>query len=88
MFPEDTNLELIYRCSRDSFKAAPYHQKVDNQGPHVILAKSKDYNQIFGGNILSINLNVKIKNMKFIMVLIGLNILVVELIYTYTMTAM
>ena len=50
MIPGCTKLDLIYRGSRDSFKVAPYHQKVDNQGPHVILLISKDYNQIFGGS--------------------------------------
>ena len=49
MFPSDKKLELIYRGSRDSFKVAAYHQKVDDQGPHVVLVISKDYNQIFGG---------------------------------------
>ena len=49
MIPSCTRLDLIYRGSQDSFKAAAYHKKVDNQGPHVILIISKDHNQIFGG---------------------------------------
>ena len=49
MIPSCTKLELIYRGSRDSFKADAYHQKVDNQGAHVTLVISKDDNQIFGG---------------------------------------
>ncbi len=51
MIPGCTKLELLFRGSRDSFKAAVYHPKVDNKGPYVILAKSKDHNQIFGGSI-------------------------------------
>ncbi|MFN9898211.1 MAG: TLD domain-containing protein [bacterium] len=39
---------MIYRGSRDGFKAAVFHQKVDNQGPHVVLIISKEHNQIFG----------------------------------------
>ena len=49
MIPKCNKLELIYRGSRDSFKAAAYHKKVDNEGPYVVLAISKDHNQIFGG---------------------------------------
>ena len=49
MIPSDKKLELIFRGSRDSFKAEAYHKKVDNQGPHVVLIISKDHNQIFGG---------------------------------------
>ena len=30
MFTIGTNLELIYRGSRDTFKAAVYHEKLDN----------------------------------------------------------
>ena len=48
MLPSYKKLELIYRGSRDEFKAAPFHQKVDNQGTHVVLLKSKEHNQIFG----------------------------------------
>ena len=49
MFYAGKKLELIYRGSRDSFKSDAYHQKVDNQGPHVVLIISKNHNQIFGG---------------------------------------
>jgi len=48
MFSEGTKLELLFRGSKDGFKAVPYHQKVDNQGPHVVLLLSKEHNQIFG----------------------------------------
>jgi len=48
MFPSDKKLELIFRGSKDEFKAAPFHQKVDNQGPHVVLLLSKEHNQMFG----------------------------------------
>jgi hypothetical protein len=50
MLPPNIRLELLFRASRDGFKAVPYHQKVDNQGPHVVLIKSKDHNQIFGAS--------------------------------------
>ena len=30
MLPEGTKLQLIFRGSRDGFKIAPFHQKVDN----------------------------------------------------------
>jgi len=48
MLPEGTKLDLIYRGSRDEFKAASFHQKVDNQGPHVVLLISKEHNHMFG----------------------------------------
>ena len=47
--PTDKILKLIYRGSRDSFKASAYHKKVDNQGTQVVLIISKNHNQIFGG---------------------------------------
>jgi hypothetical protein len=50
MLPPNIRLELLFRASRDGFKAVPYHQKVDNQGPHVVLIKSKEHNQIFGAS--------------------------------------
>ena len=48
MFPQGTKLELIYRGSKDSFKAASYHSKCDNKGSHVTILKSMDHNKIFG----------------------------------------
>ena len=49
MLPQkNVRLELLFRGSRDGFKAVPYHQKVDNQGPHVVLLLSKEHNQMFG----------------------------------------
>ena len=48
MLPEGTKLQLIFRGSKDGFKAAAFHQKVDNQGPHVVLIISKETNIIFG----------------------------------------
>ena len=49
MFPSNKKLFLIYRGSRDSFKADVYHQKVDNKGPFVVLVLSENNKQIFGG---------------------------------------
>ena len=50
MLPPNVRLELLFRASKDGFKAVTYHQKVDNQGPHVVLIKSKNHNQIFGAS--------------------------------------
>ena len=41
-------LRLIYRGSRDGYKAAVYHSKCDNKGPTFIIIKS-EHNKIFGG---------------------------------------
>ena len=49
MFPVDKKLVLIYRGSRDSFKAAVYHQKVDYVGSFVVLVLNKNNTHIFGG---------------------------------------
>ncbi|EFC36767.1 predicted protein [Naegleria gruberi] len=40
--------QLLYRGSRDGFKAEHFHSKCDNQGPTLTIIKS-EHNQIFGG---------------------------------------
>ncbi|CAK9024876.1 unnamed protein product [Durusdinium trenchii] len=42
------NLKLLYRATRDGFAVANFHQKCDNQGPTVVLARSTG-GYIFGG---------------------------------------
>jgi hypothetical protein len=41
-------LRLIYRGSRDGFKAAVFHSKCDKKGPTLIIIKS-EFGKIFGG---------------------------------------
>ena len=48
MFVKNTKLKLMFRGSKHGFEAKTFHSRVDNQGPHVILIKSKEHNQIFG----------------------------------------
>jgi hypothetical protein len=40
--------ELLYRASRDGFKASNFHEFCDSKSPTLILIKS-EHNQIFGG---------------------------------------
>lgn len=47
MFKKHSNINLIYRGSRDSFKALAFHNKVDNKGAHVTLVRGKN-GKIFG----------------------------------------
>jgi len=42
-------LELIYRGSRDGFSAQNFHQHCDEQGPTLVVCKSKAYEKVFGG---------------------------------------
>jgi hypothetical protein len=42
-------LELIYRGSRDGFSAENFHQNCDEQGPTLVVCKSKAYEKVFGG---------------------------------------
>ena len=41
-------IKLLYRGSRDNFKASTFHEKCDNKGETLVLIKS-DQNYIFGG---------------------------------------
>ena len=49
MFPNNKKFELLYRGSRDTFKANIFHQKCDGLGPYVAIIISKDFKKIFGG---------------------------------------
>ena len=49
MFPDGKKFELIYRATKNSFKASAFHKECDGKGPHVTLVKSKIYDKIFGG---------------------------------------
>ncbi|EFC40961.1 predicted protein [Naegleria gruberi] len=40
--------QLLYRGSRDGFKAENFHSKCCNQGPTLTIIKSAEHNQIFG----------------------------------------
>ena len=51
--PNNTNknikgIKLLYRGSRDDFKARTFHEKCDNKGETLVIIKS-DQNYIFGG---------------------------------------
>jgi hypothetical protein len=39
--PNTTKVDLIYRGSRDSFKANIFHKKCDNKGPTLSIIKSE-----------------------------------------------
>src|SRR5207248_10896273 len=45
--PYDFN--LLYRASRDGYTAAAFHEKCDNKGATIVIAKIKNSEQIFGG---------------------------------------
>ena len=45
---EGKNIELLYRGTRDGMAASIFHNKCDNKGPTIILAKN-DKGNIFGG---------------------------------------
>ncbi|RGB38446.1 hypothetical protein C1646_534417 [Rhizophagus diaphanus] len=45
--PYDFN--LLYRASRDGYTATAFHEKCDNKGATIIIAKIKDSEQIIGG---------------------------------------
>ena len=47
-FDIKTNIELLYRASRDGFSAAPFHVKCDKKGSTLTVIKSANAN-IFGG---------------------------------------
>ncbi|CDW86071.1 tldc domain-containing protein [Stylonychia lemnae] len=40
--------KLIYKASRDGFKAINFHQKCDNQGPNISFIQS-EHGEVFGG---------------------------------------
>ena len=48
LFEENFELKLIYRGSKDGFNADIFHQKCDDKGETLTIAKSS-YNKIFGG---------------------------------------
>ncbi|RGB42626.1 hypothetical protein C1646_662044 [Rhizophagus diaphanus] len=43
------NFNLLYRSSRDGNTIAKFHEKTDNKGANIIVAKIKNTNQIIGG---------------------------------------
>jgi hypothetical protein len=43
------NFNLLYRASRDGNTVAKFHEKTDNQGANIVVAKIKNTNQIIGG---------------------------------------
>ncbi len=40
---------LLYRASRDGMTSAAFHEKCNNQGPTIVVAKVKNSEQIVGG---------------------------------------
>ncbi|RGB42269.1 hypothetical protein C1646_751167 [Rhizophagus diaphanus] len=43
------NFNLIYRSTRDDNTIAKFHEKTDNKGANIVVAKIKNTNQIIGG---------------------------------------
>ncbi|GBC37676.2 BTB/POZ domain-containing protein [Rhizophagus irregularis DAOM 181602=DAOM 197198] len=43
------NFNLLYRSSRDGNTIAKFHEKTDNKGANIVIAKFKNTNQIIGG---------------------------------------
>ena len=43
------NFNLLYRASRDGDTIAKFHEKTDNKGANIIIAKIRGTNQIIGG---------------------------------------
>ncbi|CDW73093.1 tldc domain-containing protein [Stylonychia lemnae] len=48
LFKIKGNTRLLYKATRDKFKAASFHEKCDNQGPTVSFILS-EHGQVFGG---------------------------------------
>ena len=46
---KNTELELVYRGSRDGFEAKVFHTFCDDQGPTLIVCKSAGSGRVFGG---------------------------------------
>ena len=44
-FGEVKGLKLIFRGSEDGFESKVFHKNCDNQGPTVIIIKSKSYDE-------------------------------------------
>ena len=44
-----SNIELIYRGSRDGFQAREFHNRCDHEGETLVIIQSKSDNYIFGG---------------------------------------
>jgi len=42
-------LNLIYRASEDSFEASAFHEKCDDKGPTLTIARCKENGTVFGG---------------------------------------
>jgi len=42
-------LDLLYKSSRDGFKAQTFHQMCESRSPTIIFIKSQTYGRIFGG---------------------------------------
>ena len=40
---------LLYRASEDSFEASAFHEKCDDKGPTLTIARCKENGTIFGG---------------------------------------
>jgi hypothetical protein len=40
---------LIYRASEDSFEASAFHEKCDDKGPTLTIARCKENGTVFGG---------------------------------------
>ena len=43
------NFKLLYRASRDGDRAVAFHDKCDNKGPTLVIAKIANSEQIVGG---------------------------------------
>ena len=43
--------ELLFRASKDGFSASNFHTKCNDKGANIVLIRSKNTNQVFGGCI-------------------------------------
>ena len=43
------SFNLLYRASRDGNTVAAFHEKCDNKGPTIVIAKITNSEQIVGG---------------------------------------
>ena len=48
MNASDLNLNLIYKATKDGFKAIDFHSKCDKKGPTICVIKS-EHEKTFGG---------------------------------------
>ena len=45
----DEKLTLLYRATENSFETSAFHEKCDNKGPTLTIARCQENGTVFGG---------------------------------------